>query len=135
MASHAETVGKGEYDQRQRRDVQEAHCNAKPDRRPARGSAPDRTVPEPLGQDHRRQDGQTDGDPQKKPAPVHRMFALLITPKLTMRHRLICVTRHRFVSKMNTLRERLPGAFSGSHPGRRCVRHYKRYNQILSGKS
>ena len=59
------------------RSYQEARYHAKPDSRPVRGDMPDRAVPETLGQKQRRQHSQTDGDPQKKPAPVHRTLALL----------------------------------------------------------
>jgi hypothetical protein len=85
VATHVKAARDGKKNEYKRRAIQKTRRNAQSARTPTRGRAPDRAIPKTLGKEDCRQDRQTEDDPKQKPAPVHRMLAILITPKFTTR--------------------------------------------------
>src|SRR4051812_15131821 len=59
--------------------IEQADRDARPHRGPASRSSPDGSIPETLGKKDCRKDRRGNGDPEKEPAPIHRICAPGVT--------------------------------------------------------
>jgi hypothetical protein len=86
VAAHAKAIQERQENNGERNAIQHARRDAQPIRTPTSGGSPDRAVIKTLRKKKRRQDSKANDDPQKEPTQVHRVLAILLTFKFTMRN-------------------------------------------------